>query len=78
MALNMVTDKKFDEALKWLSEKEKKTKSDIIRELVLRRMQSKKTGFQFGALAHLYGRKKPSSKTILKELKQIDKDHDIY
>ncbi|MBI2340987.1 MAG: hypothetical protein HYU99_11585 [Deltaproteobacteria bacterium] len=77
MALNIVTDKKFDEALGWLVKKGKKTKSDVIRDLVLERYQNKRHGFHFGALSRLIKGKKPASGEILKDLKQIDKDHDL-
>ena len=77
MALNIVTDKKFDEALNWLAKKIKKTKSDVIRDLILERYQNQRQGFHFGSLASLVRGKKSSSKSILKELKEIDKDHDL-
>lgn len=76
MALNIVTDQSFDEALKWLSRKEKKTKSDVIRDLVVERYMSKKQGFRFGALAGVL-KKKPSTRQIVKELKELDVDHDL-
>ena len=77
MALNIVTDKKFDEALNWLAKKIKKTKSDVIRDLILERYQNQRQGFHFGSLAPLVRGEKSSSKSILKELKEIDKDHDL-
>ncbi len=77
MALNIVTDKKFDQALEWLAEKEAKTKSDIIRELVLERLANKRQGFQFGAAARLFAEKVPTSEEIRNELKEIDQDHDL-
>ena len=51
MALNIHTDKTFDEALTWLSTQEGKTKSDVVRELVLERFRNRRRGFAFGALA---------------------------
>lgn len=77
MALNMTTDPHFDEALKWLAEKEKKTKSDIIREMVLERYQAKKAGFRFGALSLYFAKEKNREQQIQKELKEMDKDHDL-
>ena len=76
MALNMLTDKQFDEALEWLSKKEKKTKSDVIRNLLLERYHDKRKVFQFGALA-THVRKKPTLKQTLEELKEMDNDHDL-
>lgn len=76
MALNIVTDKKFDEALNWLAKKVKKTKSDVIRDLILERYQNQRQGFHFGSLVPLIRGKKPSSSSVLKELKEIDKDKD--
>lgn len=78
MALNILTDKEFDEALHWLAKKEGKTKSDLIRSLILDRFRNKRQGFQFGSLAPLIrGKKRISAKKILKELKEIDRDHDL-
>lgn len=77
MALNMATDEQFDEALNWLAELEKKTKSDVIRELVIERFASKREGFHFGALAHLFKKTEPKSKKIQADLKAIDQDHDL-
>lgn len=77
MALNMTTDKQFDEALQALTQKEKKTKSDIVRELVLGRYQSLQHGFQFGGLAPHLSNPKPTTEQILDELKEIKEDHDL-
>lgn len=76
MALNIVTDHGFDEALIWLSKKEKKTKSDVIRDLVMERYVNKKQGFRFGALAGLV-KKHPTTRQILTDLKKLDEDHDL-
>lgn len=75
MALNMVTDTAFDRALAWLAKQAAKTKSDIIRELVLRDYQAKRRGFNFGALRHLLNEAIPSSEEILTELAEIDADY---
>ncbi len=75
MALNMVTDKKFDKALGWLSKRAKKTKSEIVRDLVINEYNSKLNGFRFGALAHLFPKgKKPTTAQILRDLKKIDEE----
>lgn len=77
MAFNIVTDKKFDEALNWLSQKEKKTKADVIRELVLQFYEAKQNGFRFGALKHLSKSTKGGISSLVKQLKQFDQDHDL-
>jgi len=74
MALNMVTDTAFDRALGWLAKQADKTKSDIIRELVLRDYQAKRRGFNFGALRSLVNGPVPSSEDVLAELAEIDAD----
>jgi hypothetical protein len=76
MALNIQTDKKFDAALNWLVKLEQKTKSTIVRELVLNCFRFKKSGFQFGAFADLEKTGKRSL-NVIHLLKQIDKDHDL-
>lgn len=76
MALNIVTDKSFDEALRWLARTEGKTKSDVIRDLILEYYANKRQGFQFGALASGM-KKRQSSAAIQRELKAIDRDHDL-
>ncbi len=77
MALNIITDQAFNEALEWLSKKERKTKSDIIRELVLEQVRHKKQGFRFGAMKNFIKDKKISRTQILKELKSMDQADDI-
>jgi len=77
MALNIITDRDFDSALTWLSKEEKKTKADIVRESILERFHTKKNGFQFGSLKKLMRSKKNSSRAIERELKEMDKDHDL-
>jgi predicted DNA-binding protein len=75
MALNMVTDKEFDEALAWLAQKESKTKSELVRELVLEKFVAKRSGFRFGALAAVAG--SGSGESMQRELKALDEDHDL-
>jgi hypothetical protein len=78
MALNIITDKTFDDTIEWLSHKEKKTKSQIIRELVFKAYEHKTVGPRFGALSHLFTSKKYSSqKKIAALLKEIDNDDDL-
>ena len=78
MALNIVTDKKFDKALAYLAKRKNQTKSDIIRELVLEKCKKMQNGFQRGALAHLFPPgQKPTTEQILKELKELDADNDL-
>jgi hypothetical protein len=77
MAFNIITDKKFDEALNWLSQKEKKTKADIIRELVLQFYEAKQNGFRFGALKHLSTSTVGGVSALVKELKKFDQDDDL-
>lgn len=76
MALNIQTDKKFDEALEWVAKKESKTKSDVIRDLVFRYFEHKRKGFQFGALCTSL-QKPLTSKQIQEELENLDNDHDL-
>ncbi len=73
MAINLHTDPKFEKCLDWLSKQSQKTKTDIIKELVLERYHLKKCGFEFGALK---SKKKTSSLQIQKELKRLDHDLD--
>ncbi|GEM_PF-3131698 len=74
MALNIHTDPKFEKCLEWLSRHSRKTKTDVIKELVLEQYRLKQSGFQFGALKLT---KSLSSKKIQKELKRLDKDRDL-
>lgn len=74
MALNIHTDSRFERYLEWLSHHSKKTKTDIIKELVFERYQLKRGGFKLGALKTL---RKPSPQKLQKELKRLDKDHDL-
>lgn len=76
MALNIVTDKSFDEALEWISKKENRTKSDVIRELVLEKFHEKRMGFIFGSLKNIV-KGKIHSQSIMSELKAMDDDHDL-
>lgn len=76
MALHIKTDEEFDKALQWLSRREKRSKSEIVRESVLARYRSRKLGFEFGALRHLFG-PDDTSESIARELKEMDKDHDL-
>lgn len=75
MALNINTDPQFDQALDWIAKKEGKTKSDIVRDLVLERYMAKRMAFRFGALSHI-AKGRASSKSIQKELKDLDHDLD--
>ena len=73
MALNIKTDKEFDQALAWLSTAEGKSKSEFIRSLVIYWYGIKRKGFEFGALKGSL--KQPlNSEEILKGLKGIDQD----
>ncbi|HYC91230.1 MAG TPA: hypothetical protein VEO54_18565 [Thermoanaerobaculia bacterium] len=76
MALHIKTDSEFDEALQWLAQKEKRSKSDVVRESVLARYRSRKMGLEFGALRHLFG-PEDTSESIARELKEMDADHDL-
>ena len=78
MALNIITDPQFDKNLAWLARKEEKTKSDVIRDLVFREVKEKKKhSFQFGALRPFFKGKIPTTEEIVKELKEMDEDHDM-
>lgn len=78
MALNIITDPQFDKNLAWLARKEEKTKSDVIRDLVFEKVKEKKPhSFQRGALRHLFKGKRPTTEEIVKELKEMDEDHDL-
>ena len=74
MALNIHTDPQFEKYLAWLSKQFQKTKTDVIKELVVEKYHAKRFGFRFGAL-------KParplSSKAIQAELKKMDDDRDL-
>ena len=76
MALHIKTDEEFDKALQWLSKTEKRSKSEVVRESVLARYRSHYTGFEFGALRHLFG-PDDTSASIARELKEMDEDHDL-
>lgn len=76
MALNIKTDSEFDEALAWLASQEGKSKSEIVRGLVIYWYGMKRKGFEFGALKKTV--KEPiDSEMIMRELKQLDRDHDL-
>lgn len=72
MAINLHTDPEFEKCLEWLSKQTHKTKTAVIKDLVLERYRIKKAGFQKGAL-----KLKISSSAAQKELKELDKDHDL-
>ena len=74
MALNIHTDSKFEKYLQWLSRHSKKTKTDIIKELVFEKYHLKRSGFQFASLKN---QKSKTSKKIQMELKKLDDDHDL-
>lgn len=74
MALNIHSDPQFEKHLEWLSRRLKKTKTDVIKELVLEKYHLKKSGFRFGSLKSA---KTLSSKTLQKELKTLDRDRDL-
>jgi predicted DNA-binding protein len=74
MAINIHTDKEFEKRLNWLTRKIGKSKTQIIKELVFERYQSKKEGFQFGSLKRDFF---PTSQQIQQTLKEMDKDHDL-
>ena len=74
MALNIHTDAHFEKYLNWLSRHSNKTKTDVIKYLVLERYLLKKSGFRFGAFSPSG---KPSSADLQKELKEMDEDRDL-
>lgn len=74
MAINIHTDPTFEKYLNWLSDHTNKTKTDLIKELVLERYRLKRAGFQFGALRTA---KTVSSRKIQNTLKKLDKDRDL-
>ena len=74
MAINIHTDPKFEKYLEWLSRHSKKTKTDVIKELVMERFRLQRAAFRFGSLKPS---QKPSSKKLQKELKILDRDHDL-
>jgi hypothetical protein len=76
MALHIKTDEEFDKALHWLSRREKRSKSEVVRDSVLARYRSRKLGVEFGSLRHLLG-PDDTSESIARELKEMDEDHDL-
>ncbi len=74
MALNIHTDPQFEKRLDWLSRRLKKTKTDVIKELVFEKYHLKKSGFRFGSLKDA---KKVPSKKLQEELKALDRDRDL-
>lgn len=76
MALHIKTDEEFDRALQWLSNREKRSKSEVVRESVLARYRASRGGFEFGALRDLLG-PEDTSESIARELKEMDADHDL-
>ncbi|MGB0680392.1 MAG: hypothetical protein ACPGUV_12085 [Polyangiales bacterium] len=73
----MATDTDFDQALAWLAESERKSKSAIVRELVFARVTEARQAFRFGALAEARCDTKPREdgvEAIVRELKSLDED----
>ena len=79
MALNIHTDPQFEKYLEWLTRRSQKTKTDVIKELVVERYRWQRFGFQFGAFKGLGKQvsKKTSEKQIRSDLKKMDEDHDL-
>lgn len=73
-ALNIHTNTEFERHLNWLSRQSKKTKTDIIKELVRERYYLKRSGFKFGAFSAV---RPLSAKKLQKQLKELDQDHDL-
>lgn len=73
MAVNIHTDSRFERVLAWLSRKANKTKTDLLKELVMERYHLKKASFQFGAFKPA---RKKSSRSIQSTLKSLDHDLD--
>jgi len=74
MALNIHTDPQFEKHLEWLSRRLKKTKTDVVKDLVLEKYRLQKAGLRFGSLKA--GNPLPSKKAQ-KELKSLDDDRDL-
>jgi hypothetical protein len=74
MAINIHTDQRFEKVLTWLSRQSRKTKTDLLKELVMERFYLKKAGFQFGVFRPAHKR---SPKAVQASLKALDFDHDL-
>lgn len=74
MAINIHTDAQFEKRLQWLSKKSGKTKTEIIKELVLEKYQTAKSGLRFGSLK---GFIQMTPDELQKELKAMDEGYDL-
>src|SRR5262249_27330031 len=74
MAINIHTDTEFERRIAWLSRHLKKTKTEVIKELVEERYHLRRSGFRFGGLKPS---KKVSEKSVQEELKGLDRDRDL-
>lgn len=74
MALNIHTDREFERRLTWLSRRLGKTKTTLIKELVTERYQAHRSGFGFGALRSAQPH---TARRMQRDLKQLDRDHDL-
>lgn len=74
MAMNIHTDKQFEKRLSWLSRTLRKTKTQVVKDLVSEQYVLKLQGFRRGAFK---SRLNLSAKKIARELKSLDKDHDL-
>lgn len=74
MAINIHTDAEFERRITWLSRHLKKTKTEVIKELVEERYRLRRSGFRFGGLKPS---KNISGKAIQRELKELDQDRDL-
>lgn len=75
MALNIHTDPQFEKQLTWLCRQLKKTKTDVVKNLVATHYEAKRQGLRFGALKRRG--KTLSSGLIQRQLKALDQDHDF-
>ena len=75
MALHITTDRDFDKALAFLAKKEKATKSDIVRKLVMERYATTRREFLFGSLKTT--EPPPGLPEILADLRDIDADSNL-
>ncbi len=74
MAINIHTDADFEKHLNWLCRRTGKTKTALLKELVLERYRQQKAGFRFGGLR--LG-KRSAQRSLQTTLKEIDRDHDL-
>jgi hypothetical protein len=73
MSFNMLTDKEFDRALADLVKQTGKTKSQIVRDLVIAAREQRGSVLPFGLLAHQV-KKHAGVENIVASLKELDDD----